>query len=270
MMNYCKNDVSAIIISFNGENIKNVIATLLPQVAHIIIVDNGSEESFLQAIREYDKNEAFSMIYNNENKGQAEALNQGWHKAKELGFKLVLTMDQDSLLASNCVEHLIRGVNAGFTSVGPNYLNKEFNGEYKKVRYLITSGNLIVVDALVEVEGFDSRLFIDSVDFDISLRLRRARNKLAIVKDARMKHAIGEKHINENGQEIYEHSITRHYYIARNHYYIIHKFFWVDPIFCIKKMISYRTSMKELVNESDYEKKIEERRKGRCDSKQLS
>lgn len=270
MGKYSKNDISAIIISYNGENIKDVITSLLPQVAHIVIVDNGSEENFLQFIREYDENDTFSIIYNGENKGQAEALNQGWIKAKKLGYKLVLTMDQDSILASDCVEHLVSGVNAGFISVGPNYLNKEFYGEYKKVRYLITSGNLIVLDSLIAVNGFDSRLFIDSVDFDISLRLRNDGSKLAVVKNARMRHAIGDIHINENGQEIYEHSITRHYYIARNHYYIIRKFFWVDPIFCIKKMISYRISMKELVKERDYEKKIEAHKKGRCDAKQLA
>lgn len=269
MKTYTSEDISAVIISFDGENIKNVIDAVFPQVEHVIIVDNGSKGEFLKVIHNYDKKKSFTIIYNNENKGQAVALNQGWIKAKELGYKLVLTMDQDSLLARDCVKYLIEGINEGFDSVGPNYSIKEISGMYKCVRFLITSGNLLTVSALEQVGGFDDNLFIDSVDFDISLRLRMAGYSLAIVNKAKMEHYIGDRNIDDKGKEIFEHSIIRHYYIARNHYYILNKYFLFDPIFCVKKHVFYIKSLLEVKRESESKRKYEARIHGKKDARKL-
>ena len=165
-----------------------------------------------------------------------------------------MTMDQDSRLKDNCVLSLLKGINDGFDSVGPNYDNKQISGDYKKVRFLITSGNLMTICALRSIGGFDGNLFIDSVDFDISLRLRKAGYRLAIVNDARMEHFIGERNTDNKGDEIFEHSVIRHYYIARNHYYILNKYFLFDPVFCIKKHISYIKSLAEVKKESESKK----------------
>lgn len=267
--NYTKKDVAAVVVTYNGKETSGVIDVLLDQTAHVVIVDNGSEKAYFDSIESYKKNPSVTIIKNAENMGQAEALNQGWKKVDELGLSLVMTMDQDSLLQTNCVSKLLKGINDGFDSVGPNYDNIIITGDYKKVRYLITSGNLMTMRALRSIGGFDSNLFIDSVDFDVSLRLRKAGYRLAIVNDARMEHYIGERNTDSKGNEIFEHSITRHYFIARNHYYILKKYFSFDPVFCIKKHISYIKSLSEVKKETDSEKKFYARKRGRKDARKL-
>lgn len=263
---YSKKDIAAVVVSYNGEDIAKTVDTVLEQVNHLIIIDNNSEERFKIQLSDYKDNDRITVIENRENVGQAEALNQGWIKAEKMGYSLTLTMDQDSQLEEHCVGELLEGIHAGFDSVGANYENKKIAENFKKVRYLITSGNLLRIDAIKNVGGYDHNLFIDSVDFDISLRLRKAGYKLAMVRDAKMRHSIGE--LNES-TEIYEHSIVRHYYISRNHYYIIYKYWNNDPVFCIKKQISYLLNLRGLRKESDHEQKREARKRGKKDARTL-
>ena len=266
---YSKENIVAVVVSYNGEALSNTIDSILPQVAHIIIVDNGSEKCFLESLHSYKKNSSLTIIENKENKGQAKALNQGLNQAIILGFPLILTMDQDTLLGKDCVNKLLEGINSGYDSVGANYGKKILSKRFNKVRYLITSGNLLKTCALREIGGFNSELFIDSVDFDISLRLRKSGYILAIARDAIMTHSIGEIKSCEDSETIFEHSVMRHYYIARNHYYILYKYFMVDPIFCIKKEISYLISSLNIKKESDFQKKLDARKKGRNDALKL-
>jgi len=266
---YSKENIVAVVVSYNGEALSNTINSILPQVAHIIIVDNGSEKCFLEALHSYKKNSLLTIIENKENKGQAMALNQGLNQAIILGFPLILTMDQDTLLGKDCVNKLLEGINSGYDSVGASYGKIILSKKLKKVRYLITSGNLLKTCALREIGGFNSDLFIDSVDFDISLRLRKSGYILAIARDAIMTHSIGDIKSCENGETIFEHSVKRHYYIARNHYYILYKYFLVDPIFCIKKEISYLISLLSIKKESDFQKKLDARKQGRNDALKL-
>ena len=118
--NYTKKDVAAVVVTYNGKETSGVIDVLLDQTAHVVIVDNGSEKAYFDSIESYKKNPSVTIIKNAENMGQAEALNQGWKKVDELGLSLVMTMDQDSLLQTNCVSKLLKGINDGFDSVGPN------------------------------------------------------------------------------------------------------------------------------------------------------
>ena len=266
---YCVEDIAAIVISFNGDNISNVIKSLLKQIGHIIVVDNASDSKYLKELGKYKGHKDITIIYNSDNKGQAQALNQGWHKAEELGYPLVLTMDQDSVIGERCVSELLKWINSGFDSVGPNYINKYFRHQYKNVRYLITSGNLLKVESLKKINGYNRDLFIDSVDFDLCLRLRQAGYRLALIRDAKMQHFIGDAIQNENGEKIFEHSVKRHYYIARNHYYIIKKYFSFDPVFCIKKQISYCLSLFQVRKESKAKEKFRARKLGKKDSKRL-
>jgi glycosyl transferase family protein len=266
---YSKENIVAVVVSYNGESLNETIDSILPQVAHIIIVDNGSEKCFLDALQSYKENSLLTIIENEENKGQAKALNQGLNQAINLGFSLILTMDQDTLLRDDCVNKLLDGMNSGYDSVGANYGKKILSKKYNEVRYLITSGNLLKTCALRKIGGFNSDLFIDSVDFDISLRLRKSGYRLAIVKDAIMTHSIGDRKSCENGDTIFEHSVKRHYYIARNHYYILYKYFMVDPIFCIKKEISYLISLLSIKKESNFQKKLDARKQGRRDALKL-
>lgn len=263
---YSKKDVAAIIVTYNGGDVRASVDSVLRQTAFGIIIDNGSNQETLDYLKEFEDKNA-KVIRLEKNYGQAAALNVGMKAAKELGFSLVLTMDQDTILEDGCLKELLFCINEEYVSVGPNYKNIQKNAAFWKVRYLITSGNLIILDKLLEVGGFNEKMFIDSVDFDISLRLRKAGYKLAVVKNARMKHSIGEEMVGEDGNTHQEHSEFRHYYIARNHRYMIHTFWWVDPVFCLKLSISFLYYLSQVRHEHNAKEKYKQIRKGYKDSK---
>ncbi len=228
-----KKDICAVVVSYNPTMIllKNIEA-LKHQVANVIVIDNGSSDTeFLDAVEnDYD----IKVIKLNKNTGIAYALNIGLEQCGKGGYKLILTMDQDTILALSSVEALLKAMSQnGVVSVGINWDCKVKKNEL--VKYLITSGNLVSVDAANSIGGYNNKLFIDSVDFDFSLRLIDAGYKLMKVAEAKAEHNLGE----EQGNTGYiTHSVDRYYYIFRNHFYLCNKFWKQHPFFVAKKSIA--------------------------------
>lgn len=237
-----KTDVFAVVVTYNPQNdLYENIESLVNQVNEIVIIDNNSRFESLLLIKQISKKYNINVIYNHNNMGIAYALNQGLELAKTKNYKLFLTMDQDSCLDRSCIEKMLNVLNINNTivSVGPNYNNKiNEAAHYKIVEYLITSGNLTYTDKAVGICGYTNKLFIDSVDFDFSLKLRQKGGILALVYNAKMDHKIGEilyKRIFGLNLNFTIHSPLRHYYMYRNHYYIIKKYYNRFSLFCLKK-----------------------------------
>ena len=245
---YKKEDVCAVIVSYNcDEIIKENIMSLKEQVAKTLIVDNASSVDSINIINMFCNDACVVVIYNKQNEGIGRGLNQGLAYAHDNGYKLILTMDQDTILDKEAVQRMLDVINTDRTisSVGPVYQIRKNNSLrkrlYSKAAYLITSGNLTYVDKALEAGGYNEALFLDSVDFDFSLALRSNGGYLAIVHQSFMKHKIGEK---ETAKfllfkfEILSHSPERHYYIYRNHVYILKKYFFKYPYLCSKKQLA--------------------------------
>lgn len=240
-----KHDVLAVVITYNPDkDIRENIKAMLDQRLDVIIIDNGSENNFEAFINDLKLDEEIEIIKNYRNMGIAYALNQGLKIAKARKYKLILTMDQDSLLLNNSIDEMLKILNKEkkLVSVGANYRDKdnELRDGYCEAQSLITSGNLTYVDMAIKIGGFTDVLFIDSVDFDFSLRLRKMGGKLGIISNAGMEHRLGEQYkIEVFGFNlcIDIHSPLRHYYMFRNHHYIVKEFIKVFPKFCIKKTI---------------------------------
>jgi rhamnosyltransferase len=80
----------------------------------------------------------------------------------------------------------------------------------------ISSGTLYRVDALKAIGGFNESYFIDFVDHDCHLRLRKAGFTLWWEKNAEMFHQLGAiQRMTDSGLWI-EHEPFRYYYMARN------------------------------------------------------
>lgn len=240
-----KEDILGVMVTYNPDCsvVKNV-KSLIEQVSYVLIIDNGSDKEMLKYLCNIRKNNKIGIISNKTNMGIAYALNQGLSEAVKRSFKLILTMDQDSNLSQGCVDKMLKALNenSSLISVGPNYNCKvrKSKKEYLVVDSLITSGNLTYTNVAMSIGGYSSDLFIDSVDFDFSLSLRRTQGKLAVVSDAMMSHKLGEKlekKILNIPIRLSIHSPLRHYYMYRNHYFIMRKFGLVFTKFCIKKEI---------------------------------
>ncbi|WP_255465934.1 glycosyltransferase [Adlercreutzia sp. ZJ242] len=268
-MELSSTDICAVIISFNCDDMEKTVESLISQCGCILIVDNGSKDDYLAHIRRVASSYNVGLIELGENLGQAAALNIGCEAAERAGFPLMLTMDQDSVLCDGCVQELLAGIEKGYASVGPNYCGKALRKRFTDVRYLITSGNLVKVEAMRGAGGFTEELFIDSVDFDFSLKLRKQGYNLAMAKNAMMVHSIGDRTEGLPGHTILGHSVERHYYIARNQRYILYRYFAFDPVFCIKLWISGLRSEIELREENNIAEKREARVRGRRDAADL-
>lgn len=244
-----KNRVAAIIVSFNDPcALINCAKILSQQVDQVIVVDNCSEEKFKSKLSDLNKIENCTTIYLSDNFGISFAVNRGVESAASFENDWVLIMDQDSIPSSGMVSNLL--------SVAKNEINSMVvptiaDIGHKKnvfvtlvVPYAITSGSLLSVENFFNVGGFNEKLFIDGVDFDFSLKLRKNKIKIIRVPNACMEHKLG----GEKKNNIYlafhtVHEPIRRYYIVRNLVHNIREHGKEFPIFLAKLFIVSFLSM---------------------------
>lgn len=157
------------------------------------------------------------------NIGVAAALNKGLKKAIEENYDWLLTMDQDSTFEGESLEAL---KNEAFLSnekvawVAP--LQRTQKGIQINKYVAMTSGSMLRVSACKQVGFFEEKLFIDSVDNEYCLRLRKFGFKITHSNNAILNHSLGTL---KNG--VISHSAARRYYITRNMLYVMFKY----PVF---------------------------------------
>ena len=153
--------------------------------------------------------------------------------AQKEGFDWILTLDQDSVVPSNIVGEFEKYINN--SSVGilcPIICDRNKDEEIKinedctEIDECITSGSLLNIKAWSEIGGFDERMFIDGVDFDICYRLRQRGYKIYCIHSVVLLHELG--HIEYHRFLFWKvlvknHSAFRKYYIARNIIYTAKK-----------------------------------------------
>lgn len=222
-----KNSVCAVFVIYNyGEDFYRNVKAVEKQVEKILIIDNG-DGTQLSALQ---KNclVSFEYILNKNINGIAGALNKALNFASENGYKYLLTMDQDSLIVDNAIGKMIQLMDCyQLKSIGPNYSNLDAKDEIILKNFIITSGNLIDVSVAVQCGGYDEKLFIDSVDLDLCLKLRLRNFNFAIARDVMMQHALGETIEGKFlfvRKKICYHNPTRQYYIFRNLHVIINRY----------------------------------------------
>ena len=229
-------DISAGIVLFNPDikRLKEKIDAVIIQCTHLYLVDNGSGnvDEVKGLLNQYNQSK-ISILWNRENQGIAKALNQLTSAAQKEGFDWILTLDQDSVVPSNIVGEFEKYINN--SSVGilcPIICDRNKDEEIKinedctEIDECITSGSLLNIKAWSEIGGFDERMFIDGVDFDICYRLRQRGYKIYCIHSVVLLHELG--HIEYHRFLFWKvlvknHSAFRKYYIARNIIYTAKK-----------------------------------------------
>ena len=117
---YFLDDICAVIVTYNPDVsvLQKNINSILKQISHCLIVDNGSKEYKLENIDE----SSVKIISLKDNKGIAYALNVGLKYCSDNKYKLLLSMDQDTILCENSIVQLLNAVNKGADSVGINWV----------------------------------------------------------------------------------------------------------------------------------------------------
>lgn len=225
---------TSLIISFNPdvELLKENLSHLSEVMDQIVIVDNNSDNK--NELYELEKiNSKITVLFLDYNEGIAKATNIGF---SYLSSKTdwILVLDQDSILEKKdinqlyIVEEELEDEKIGM--VVPRYRDRNvecltenedsiLNGLWEKVDFPIASGSLVSVEAWKQVEGYDEFLFIDRVDDDFDLRLRKFGFNLIQANKAVIDHSIGKiSNVTFFGKtlKVYNHSPFRKYFQARN------------------------------------------------------
>lgn len=238
-------DIWAVIISYNPNflNLKNLINQLNKQNVGVIVVDNGSTNSFLM-------NElGCELIKLGNNKGIAIAQNKGIEWVIDNGGKYIIFFDQDSSISEGYVKNifedyqLLKSQKVSVGTIGPRFIDERYGFFYKTVNIskygfrdkidvsgisqpkhsalLISSGSLVSIDTLTHVGFMRENYFIDYVDTEWCIRAESKGCKNYISAKATMRHTIGDNVLQFKYFNVPVHSSFRRYYRVRNAYYML-------------------------------------------------
>lgn len=260
--------VSVVVVTFHPDSEVLINLTAVrPEVEHLIVVDNGSTAQELAPLRVASQSMNFELIENGENLGIASALNIGIRRAMQLNAFYIFLFDQDSRVTDGFVATMIatfRGSRWGaelgilvpqYTDIRhgtPLFSNRVRHG----LEAAMTSGSLLRAETFTRCGYFVDDLFIDGVDYEFSLRLRKIGYVIDECSEAMLLHSPGEpRHHKLFGVFRYKtanYSPVRRYYQERNKVWITKRYGLRFPVFCFKLFLfSSKDFVKILVAEED-------------------
>ena len=234
--------LAGVVVLYNPtEVVLDSINTYISDVDILYAIDNSSINN-----SKLFKNKKIKYVANMDNLGIAKALNIGASMAINEGYKYLLTMDQDSKFETNGVKKLMEMIE--------NYsknkeLVKKFGNNVEKIGLfspvhvinndtsimgisddtydsplkVMTSGNIINLNAYKKIEGYKDWFFIDCVDFDYCMNLRKNGYEIIRNNKIHLNHELGnyiEKKYFGKKYSTFEHNHIRRYYIVRNRHYL--------------------------------------------------
>lgn len=220
------------------------------QVDKLYVWDNTGPGSLVGSLG-FPENVVY--LQREKNDGIAVPLNRMAQLARESGADWFLTLDQDSTLTADYVSGLLAiadcmpslenvGIIAG-SAIEPYKKPAHSTFEPAVVNTLITSGSLIRLSAYEHVGGSDEQMFIDCVDHELCLKMRRHGFALYSSNSVNFQHTIGEpQEVNLPFLGIKlrcsKHAPLRKYYSTRNRLKLYRNFFLFDPMFVLKDSYS--------------------------------
>jgi rhamnosyltransferase len=250
-----KDHICIVLIAFLPDaDLFEKILGLSKQVEKIFVIDNtpSDESSTVSEIRyrilNSKENIQVDWFENGANIGQSSALNIGIKLAIDAGYQWGLTLDQDSIVPEDYVETMCSGYNKfilgqnsySIASITPLLVSieqayapaethsnsavfglggVEVQDDAQIVKRAITSGNIVNLNVLLEIGLFDEGFFIDFVDTEFSLRLKKNKYDILRVNTAYLFHSIGnatEHKIFSKPIKCSNHHPVRYYYFYRN------------------------------------------------------
>lgn len=237
--------IAAIITIYQPpQRLETLIERVAPQVAEVIVVDNGENEAV----------SGCHWLKNPEN-GLAKAQNKGIAKAHELGCTHILLLDDDSLPAADMVARLLSGLKKARKEGGrevaiagpyieeealgqpPKYIRPKGKYNFTRVSfdettpilrdlfYVAASGSLMPIDIFDHIGNLKEEFFIYFIDTEFCLRARKHGFDIIAVRDAKISHRFGQR----SNHEFLGHkfSTTNHPPQAREYMFRNRKKLWI-------------------------------------------
>jgi rhamnosyltransferase len=279
-------DVLAVVVTYNaGPDLPLNLAALVGQCREVVVVDNGSHNAAW--IEETVRDLGLRPILNKGNVGIATAFNQAADIALELGVHWLATFDQDSLCPPNAIKQLLAlaashpqrdriGVVAMAhrdRAVHRDYHHAfdilEQTESWQTVRSTISSGSMVRMDLLQKLGAFEDRLFIDSVDHELCLRIRKGGWMIVEARKVIMLHSIGDAQMHlflGRPFVVTNHSALRRYYMVRNQLEVSRRNVFFDPLWALKGFLHIASlTLSVLLFERERRAKLWAILRGMCD-----
>jgi rhamnosyltransferase len=260
--------IGAVIVThFPRHDLAHVLAALAPQVDELVVVDNGSSAEQLEGISAAVSTVNATLVALGTNRGIAHALNVGLEHARRHDCQWLATFDQDSVPGLSMLDEMLSAIQlspqpARTAMVAPVQVDPrlgfhlepdtcELAGSGWRVLYTtMTSGNLVAVAAATAIGGFEESFFIDYVDHEFCLRLRRHGYQVLEATDARLTHALGELSAHRlGGRQIWvtNHPVIRRYYMSRNRLILWWRYFRSERAWVRRDMRAFASELLRIV-----------------------
>lgn len=247
--------IAAVVVFYNptDKNIK-YIDTYKKVIDKIYVVDNSDDD-----LIRIKNNKKVEYIKLNNNEGIAKALNIGAKKAIEEKYEWLLTLDQDSKITSDNIEKMIDylkshkndktiGLVSPYQDINTNEDKSKL--EVEEMIEVMTSGNIINLKAYQKIGGWKDWLFIDCVDTDYCMNLRKNNYQVLRLNNIVMKHELGNLKVHKLFNKEYpcfNHNPVRRYYIVRNNLYINELYKDIFPEYCKKLIRIQKGQVKRII-----------------------
>lgn len=152
--------------------------------------------------------------------------------ARKNQYNYIMLFDQDSRMNESDIREMLKyaddnDIDSSKVAIFcPQIVLRKTEPIFKKnefVDWCITSGSLIDLSVFNYGIYFDNNYFIDRVDIDFCKQITLKGFKILSIGSVCLKQELGE-HRKVLGMNHYEHSMIRHYYIARNRMYYNKKY----------------------------------------------
>lgn len=233
--------IAGVVVWYNPSNDDiNNIKSYINEIDKLYIIDNTEGK---KSNSKLINNKKIEYIYNNENIGIASALNLAAQKAIKEKYKYLLTMDQDSKFKNNDLKILVDTVEKTDMKkigiVSPWHKTKlKIEKPKEEIDYpldVMTSGNILNLEIYKKIDGFKDFLFIDGVDIEYCLNLKKHGYRIMRVNSVELEHDLGDIFYKKFFKKEFmcdNHNYIRIYYMARNYRYIRDNYKDVAPEFC--------------------------------------
>jgi rhamnosyltransferase len=243
----------AAVVTFNPDaGLAQRVAALLPQVARVLLIDNGSvspAREQLQALAQTSPRIELHEL--GDNLGIAAALNRAAQLAADAQANWLLCMDQDSDPAADLIAQLGQvhrtlpaSAPVGILAANPRLASGKTGyrvnpgQSHVPLKVAITSGSLLSLDAWRQVGPFREDFFIDEVDHEYCLRLRKRGWRIVGSVTPLLNHRLGSaaSHDRPPAVTISHHAPLRRYYMTRNVLLLSREYLWHEPAWVLTRL----------------------------------